>query len=142
MLSWLAGLMIRRSVRRLNAGNVGPMLSSYSKNAVLVFPGSHSWGGRYEGKERIEEFLRRCVTSGLQFEIHEVVVSGWPWAAKIWIRLTDSAAAPDGTLVYENRALIYAKTSLGKITYQEDYEDTQKVVGFDEYLAQRERAAV
>ena len=37
--------MIRRGVRHINAGDIGPMLASYSKNAVLVFPGDHSWGG-------------------------------------------------------------------------------------------------
>ena len=135
MFGWIVGLMIRRGVRRINDGDVGPMLSSYSSEAVDVFPGDHSWGGEYRGKDRIEEFLRRCVSAGLKFEIEDIVVSGWPWSAKVCIRLTDSATAPDGTLIYSNRALIFAKTAWGKIRFQETYEDTQKVVEFDEYLA-------
>jgi ketosteroid isomerase-like protein len=140
MFGWIVGLMIRRGVRHLNAGYVGPMLSSYSRNAVLVFPGDHSWGGEYHGKDRIEEFLRRCVSAGLKFEIEDIVVGGWPWSANVCIRLTDSAAAPDGTVIYSNRALIFAKIAWGKIKFQEDYEDTQKVVGLDEYLATHESA--
>ncbi|MEX0682868.1 MAG: nuclear transport factor 2 family protein [Dehalococcoidia bacterium] len=142
MIGWIAGLLIRHSVRRLNEGDVSPMLSSYAKDAVLVFPGDHSWGGEYKGIEKIEGFLRRCVAAGLKFEIQEVMVSGWPWSAKMCIRLTDSATAADGTVVYSNRALIYAQTAWGKIRYQEDYEDTQKVAAFDEYLAKHELATV
>jgi ketosteroid isomerase-like protein len=127
--------MIRRGVRHMNAGDVGPMLSSYSRDAVLVFPGEHSWGGEYRGKDRIEEFLLRCVSAGIQFEVQEVVVSGWPWSAKIWVRLTDRVTAADGSIIYANRAVIYAQTAWGKIRYQEDYEDTQKVAGLDQYLS-------
>ena len=141
MFGWIVGAMIRRSVRRMNAGDVGPMLGSYSSNAVLVFPGDHSWGGEYRGKDRIGEFLRRCVSAGLKFEIEDIVVSGWPWSAKVCIRLTDSVVAPDGTVIYSNRAVIFAKSAWGKIYFQEDYEDTQKVVGLDEYEAAHGLAA-
>jgi ketosteroid isomerase-like protein len=141
MLGWIAGLMIRRGVRHVNAGDVGPMLSSYSRDAVLVFPGKHSWSGEYRGRDRIEEFLRRLVRSGIQFEVQEVVVSGWPWSAKIWVRLTDRVTAADGSVVYENRAVIFAKTAWGKIRYHEAYEDTQRVAEFDKYLAAQEAAA-
>ena len=53
MLGWLAGIMIRRGVRRVNAGDIGLMLNGYSKNAVSVFPGDHSWGGEHRGKQQI-----------------------------------------------------------------------------------------
>ena len=140
MFGWLVSAMIRRSVRRVNEGDIDAMLNSYARDAVLVFPGDHSWGGEYRGRNRIEEFLRRCVSSGLKFEIEDIVVGGWPWDAKVCIRLTDRATAPDGTEIYSNRALIFAKTSWGKITFQEDYEDTQKVVALDEYEARRRTA--
>jgi ketosteroid isomerase-like protein len=117
------------------------MLSSYSRNAVLVFPGDNSWSGEYRGRDRIEEFFRRLVLAGIQFEVQEVVVSGWPWNAKIWVRLTDKVTVADGSVVYENRAVIYAKTAWGKIRYHEAYEDTQRSVEFDEYLATLETAA-
>ena len=142
MLGWIAGLMIRRGVRHINAGNVGTMLSSYSRDAVLVFPGDNSWSGEYRGKDRIEAFFRRLVLAGIQFDVQEVVVSGWPWSAKIWVRLTDRVTASDGAVVYENRAVIYAKTAWGKIHYHEAYEDTQKSLEFDKYMATLETAAV
>ena len=54
------------------------------------------------------------------------------------MRFTDEATAPDGTVVYTNRAVLFGKIAWGKIAYQEDYVDTQKVAEFDEYLAAHE----
>lgn len=138
MFGWIVRLMIRRGVRHLNAGDIGPLLSSYSREAVLVFPGDHSWGGEYRGKDQIEGFLRRFVRVGLQIEPQEIVVSGPPWNVIVCIRFTDKATEPDGTVVYTNRGVIFAKSAWGKIVFQEDYEDTQRVVEFDKYLALHE----
>jgi ketosteroid isomerase-like protein len=132
--------MLRRSIRRINQGDIAPMLSSYADDAVLVFPGDSSWGGEHRGKAAIEAFLRRFARIGIQFEAHEIVVSGWPWNAIIWVLFSDRARAPDGALVYENHGVIYAKTRWGKIVYQEDFEDTHRVAAFDEWLAVNEPA--
>jgi ketosteroid isomerase-like protein len=130
--------MIRRNVQKVNNGDIGPMLCGYADDAVLVFPGEHSWGGEYRGKERIRQFLQRCVDSNIKFNIEEIAVDGWPWNTTICVRLSDEAKAPDGRVVYTNRAMIYGKIKWGKITFQEDYEDTQRVVAFDKYLESAE----
>ncbi len=128
--------MLRRAIRRINAGDIGPMLSSYAEDAVLIFPGQNSWAGEHRGKDAIEAFLRRFVRVGMQFEAHQIVVSGWPWNATIWVRFSDCAKGPDGAVVYENRGVICAHTRWGKITLQEDFEDTEKVAEFDKWLAE------
>ena len=130
--------MIRRGVRRINAGDYRPMLSSFADDAVLVFPGDHSWGGEYRGKGEIEKFLRRFVEVGLQLEPHEIVVHGWPWKTEVMLRFTNEARDASGNVAYSNRGAIFARAEWGKIKFQEDYEDTQKVVAFDEYLASHE----
>jgi ketosteroid isomerase-like protein len=132
--------MLRRSIRRMNDGDIGPTLSRYSDNAVVIFPGDHSWGGQYRGKQRIGEFLQRLVDTGIKFEVEDIVVHGWPWRFTVCVRLTDSVRHPDGSLVYTNRAVIFAMSRWGKIYYHEAYEDTQKVVEFDRYLARTEHA--
>jgi hypothetical protein len=118
------------------------MLSRYTNDAVLIFPGDSSWGGEHRGRDAIEKFLRRFVAAGIQFEAHNVVVTGWPWSATIWVRFSDHARAPDGTVVYENRGVIRAETRFGKIVLQEDFEDTEKVAAFDRYLEAHERELV
>jgi ketosteroid isomerase-like protein len=137
---WIVSIMIRRGVRRINAGDIGPMLSSFAQDATLVFPGEHSWGGEYKGKAEIKKFLERFVELGIQLEPHEILVQGWPWKTTVMLRFTNEARDASGNVVYANRGAIFAQAVWGKIKYQEDYEDTQKVVEFDEYLASRESA--
>ena len=138
LYGWIVSLLIRRAVRRVNAGDVGPMLGSFANGATLVFPGDHSWGGEYKGKAEIEKFLQRFVRVGLRLEPHEILVQGWPWKTTVMLRFTNEARDTNGNVVYANRGAIFAQAAWGKIKFQEDYEDTQKVVAFDKYLASHE----
>jgi ketosteroid isomerase-like protein len=126
--------LVRYVVGRLSDGDPQPLLRLYSEDARLVFPGQHSWGGEYRGKREIEAFLRRFVSVGLKAEVDEILVNGPPWSTHLCIRFTDNAKAPDGTVIYANRVVVFARLVWGKIVFEETYEDTQKVVGLDEYL--------
>jgi ketosteroid isomerase-like protein len=126
--------MIRRNVRSLRAGDPGPLIASYAPDAVLVFPGNNSWSGEYRGREAIGGFLRRFVDDGLVGEAHDILVNGPPWRTRIAVFLTVRATDPAGAVVYDNRAILFARASWGKITYHEDFEDTHKSEAFDQYL--------
>ena len=118
-------------------GDPEPLLSRYADDAVLVFPGESSWGRTYDGKDEIRGFLTRFLDAGIRGEIEEVISQGPPWNTLVVIAFNDRAHAPDGTLVYENRAIIRARIAWGKIRHEEVYEDTQRVPALDEYLAGR-----
>ena len=75
------------------------------------------------------------VATGLQHEADDVVASGPPWRMTMVLRGTDRFEEPDGTLVYENRYVIWALTRWGFIRDYEVYEDTERSVAFDAYLA-------
>ena len=139
---WAVRALLRRNVEALRAGDVGPLLSCYTRDARLVFPGSHSWGREYRGRDEIEGFLQRFVAERLQGEIADVLVDGPPWRTRIAVQFNDEARDPDGTVVYANRALIYARLRWGRIVDEEVYEDTQKVAAFDEHLAARGELAL
>ena len=84
---------------------------------------------------------RRGGVEGLLFEItrgetDEILVNGPPWRTLVCVRFTDEARSPDGTLQYQNRAVLFARIVWGRIRYQDDYEDTEKVAAFDRYLAE------
>ena len=135
MYKWAVRWMIRRNARALSTGDPSPLLAGYADDAVLVFPGSSSWGGEYRGKAAIATFLGRFINAGLVGETHEILVNGPPWRTAICVVFTDSASDRSGKLVYENRAVLFARAVWGKIVYQEDFEDTHKVEAFDAYLA-------
>jgi ketosteroid isomerase-like protein len=126
--------MIRRNVAALRAGDPGPLLAGYAEDAVLVFPGPSSWGGEYRGKEAIAGFLRRFLDDGIVGETDDILVNGPPWRMKIAILFTATASDARGAVVYDNRAVLFARARWGKIVYQEDYEDTHKSEAFEQYL--------
>lgn len=130
--------MVRRNLAALNQGAIDPLLAGYAPDAVLVFPGSSSWAGEHRCRAAIEAFLRRFVDAGLTGEPHEILVNGPPWRTIICVLFTDRAHDESGAVVYENRAVLFARAVWGKIVYQEDYEDTVKAEQFDRYLARRE----
>jgi ketosteroid isomerase-like protein len=148
--------MIRRNVARLNAGDYGPTLAMYAGDATLTFPGDNSWSRQFRapgtgrapvpthrGRAEIEHFLRRYVATGLQMEVEDVLVNGPPWNTRAAAIVRDWAAAPDGSDAYANRAVLLVRSRWGRIVTHEDFEDTERVAGFDAFLAaaDRERAA-
>lgn len=141
MYKALVRSMIRRSVRSLQEGEIGPLLAGYADDAVLVFPGRSSWGGEYHGTEAIAGFLRRFLAVGLVGEAHEILVDGPPWRTLVCVVFTDRATDQSGQVVYANRAVLLARLRWGRITHQEDFEDTQKVAAFDAYLAREEASS-
>jgi ketosteroid isomerase-like protein len=130
--------MIRRSLRALAQGDPGPLLAGYAEDAVLVFPGRSSWAGEHRGKPAIEAFLRRYLEAGIVGEPRDIVVNGPPWRTTVCVVFLDHVVDESGTVVYENRAVIFGRVVWGKIVYHEDFEDTQKAEAFDAYLARRE----
>ena len=130
--------VLRRTVPKLMAGDVDAFLRFYADDATLMFPGDNSWGPVYRGKDEIRAFLERFLRVGLQGELREVFVSGPPWDTTACVRFDDQATAPDGTRVYENRAVIVLRARWGKILSEEVFEDTEKVAAFDRWLEANE----
>jgi uncharacterized protein (TIGR02246 family) len=135
MYKYAVRTMIRRNVAALRQGDPRPLLAGYAPDAVLVFPGSSSWGGEHRGREAIGAFLDRFLRAGLVGEVEEILVNGPPWRTTVCVLFTDRALGPSGTPVYENRAVLFGRIVWGKIVYHEDFEDTEKVAAFDEYLS-------
>lgn len=138
MYKWAVRRMIRRNLAALRRGDPGPLLASYAHDAVLVFPGHSSWGGEHRGQAAIGAFLRRYLEAGIVGDAHDIVVNGPPWRTTVCMLFVDRAVDAGGTVVYENRAIVFGRVVWGKIVYHEDFEDTHKAEAFDRYLARRE----
>jgi hypothetical protein len=50
---------------------------------------------------------------------------------RVCVLFTDRARGDDGRVIYENRAVLLIKARWGKVVYQEDFLDTQRVELFD-----------
>lgn len=135
MLSWLAKKVIARNMERASAGDIGPTLRMDAEDVKFRFPGDSSWATELQGKEKLEQWLRRFADVGIQIHPDEVVLKGFPWRQTICVRGTDHLDSPDGERVYENRYVIWGHISWGLLRDYEVYEDTQKSKNLDEYLA-------
>lgn len=141
MLSWVAKKILSRNMARLRAGDYRPLLRLDAKDVRFRFPGDSSWATELEGKQDLEQWLKRFVRVGIQIFPDEVVAKGPPWNTTICVRGTDHLKSPEGETVYENRYVIWGRMSWGLLKEYEVYEDTQKAAALDEYLAGREERA-
>jgi ketosteroid isomerase-like protein len=135
--------VLRRMASGLMEGDVEGFLRFYADDATLTFPGDNSWGPVYRGKREIRGFLERFLRVGLRGEVGEIAVVGPPWNTTAFVRFDDRARGRDGSLVYENEAVVVIKGRWGKVVSETIFEDTEKVAAFDRYLeAHEERTAV
>ncbi len=143
MLSWLAHRVLSHNMARLNEGDPQPQLRLIGEDSRLVFPGRSSWSGEFVGKPAVTQWLERFAGSGLQIFPDEVLVKGFPWRTTICVRGTDYLRSEGGELVYENRYVIWGHARWGRMTDYEVYEDTEKPLELDAWLAKQgdERAA-
>jgi ketosteroid isomerase-like protein len=143
MYKALVRALVRRNIAHLNQGDPEPLLRLASPDIELVFPGDNSWAamhrpvqkGRsahvtHRGIEECRAFARRFVDEHIQFAIEDVVVNGPPWRTRVAVRAHDYAEGPDGDR-YNNRAVAWIELRWGRIVRWEDYEDTERVAGWD-----------
>jgi ketosteroid isomerase-like protein len=136
MRSWLAKKVISYVMGRTRAGDIRPTLLLDAPGVTLTFPGQNSWSGRFRGKAEVERWLRRLAAAGIQTFPDEVVAVGPPWRTTVCVRGHDHMTGVDGSVVYENRFVIWGRLVWGRLTEYEVYEDTHKANLLDEYLAE------
>src|ERR1017187_3078320 len=113
MLSWLAKLVISRTMARARAGDIGLTLRMDAGDVVFRFPGDSSWAGEVRGKAELERWLQRLVRVGIKTFPDEVVVKGFPWNMTVCVRGHDYLTSPEGEIVYENRFVIWGRMAWG-----------------------------
>jgi hypothetical protein len=134
---------LRWNLRRLRAGDPEPLLRFDADDVRFTFPGTSSWACQLSSKEELRAWLGEFVRIGLQLTADEVVIKGPPWNTTVCIRCSDHLTGPDGTRVYENRAVIWGRISWGLLREYEVYEDTERSLALDRWLAaaQEQQAA-
>ena len=136
MQSWLAHKVISFVMGRTRRGDIRPTLLLDTPDVTLTFPGTSSWSGEFRGRDEVARWLRRFAAVGIQIYPDEVVAKGFPWNTTVCVRGRDYLRGADGTMVYENRYVIWGRMAWGRLKQYEVYEDTQRAAALDEYLAE------
>jgi len=130
--------MMMRNLEKVREGDLDPLLRWYAPDVRFRFPGATSWAIDAHSLDELRPWLERFVRVGMKLYADDIAVSGPPWDTRLVILLHDHCDAPDGTRVYENRGVIYGRMSWGRVREYEVFEDTEKVVAFDAWLAENE----
>jgi len=81
MYGFIVRRLVRRSFRRLSAGDYETVLKQFSPDIVFCFSGEHALGGELRGVEPTRRWFQRIyrLFPGIGFEPQAVVVNGWSW---------------------------------------------------------------
>lgn len=129
--------VLRGALRRLKAGDPGPVLRLLARDVRFRFPGRSSWAADGRGRDEVRRRLRRFVDIGMRLDVDDILVSGPPWATQVCVRFTDYYTDEYGKLAYLNRGAIIAQVRGFQVTRYEVFVDTEKVADLDNYLAAR-----
>lgn len=124
-------MKLRGVFAELNRGNYEPVLDTLAPKFVHSFAGEHSLGGTRATAEAYRRWFERlfAVFPGIQFEIRNVVVKGWPWDTLVAIEWYDTLTTRDGTR-RDNQGCHFIRFRWAKATEIRIYVDTQRVEKF------------
>jgi ketosteroid isomerase-like protein len=133
--------MVQRTARhafdQLNQGKYEPLLARLGPGFMHTFSGDHTLGGTRHTTEGMRRWFERLyrLFPHLHFEVHDVLVSGWPWGdTVVAIHWTDRAAPCDGR-PYSNHGVHIMRLRRGRLVGLHAYLDTQRVAEVCQRLA-------
>jgi ketosteroid isomerase-like protein len=114
---------------RLNKGDYEYALSGIGNTFEHRFAGEHCLGGKRTSIEALRHWFERLfrLFPNLQFEMHSIAASGWPWATTVVVEWTDRATPADGK-VYVNSGAHVMGMRWSKVVSIHAYLDTQVLI--------------
>ena len=129
--------MVRTAFESLNRGDFERPLGKFAPDVHFRFAGDNAMGADVHGVEGARSWFRRAfgLFEGIRFEIHDVVVAGWPWNTTVATHFTVTATLPEGR-PYRNEGMQLVRLRWGRIVEDLIFEDTHVVGAALEYLAE------
>lgn len=126
MYHYIVRQIIKRVFSQLSKGDFEFALSMASDTVEHQFAGAHSLGGTRHTPSAMRDWFQRLfrLFPSLEFELHRISVSGWPWNTVCVAEWTDRATAVDG-MAYENHGVHVVCIRWGKLQKLHAYLDTQ-----------------
>jgi ketosteroid isomerase-like protein len=115
----------RATWRRIAAGDIDAAGEMADAGMQFRFVGDTALGADLRGRDAFLAWFRaaRERLPGLTFEVHDVLVGGWPWNTRVAARLGISAPLPDGT-TYRNEGVQWLRLRWGRMVDDWVLEDT------------------
>jgi ketosteroid isomerase-like protein len=109
----------------LSAGRIEAITDLLSPNAVHYFVGTHALSGTRRTPGAIQAWYERLLRllQGINFTLHEVRVSGWPWHTQVEAIWTETNTGTDGVCT-SAEGVNLIEIRWGKVTSVRIYPDT------------------
>jgi ketosteroid isomerase-like protein len=116
---------VRQAFADLSAGKPDPLGEVMAPRFTYRFYGEHALPGERHTREALRRWTDRVarLLPGGRFQVHDVIVAGWPWNTRIATRVTVRATLPGG-VPYENVFMQTIRMRWGRITEVHTLEDT------------------
>jgi ketosteroid isomerase-like protein len=127
MFRWYVGREVRKRFAEMSRGDIAALLRWFGRDAHFVYPGTHALAGDHHPKPAIEAwFARAWSLFDFRFDVHDVLVRGWPWRIRVATRFTVRVTARDGR-EFVNPGMQYGVIRWGRIVEDRIHLDTQLV---------------
>jgi len=135
MLRWIVARRLRAVFRALNEGRTEPMLDALASRFEYRFEGDTPIGGLRRSRASMRRWWDRMyrLFPGLQFDVRQVSVAGWPWAMHADLLLNFTVPHGDGPL-YTNVVMQRLRFRGTRVSQVHTLEDTARC---SRYLAWR-----
>jgi ketosteroid isomerase-like protein len=127
---------VRSAWEHLARGDYDYVLDQFAPRFTHSFAGEHALGGERSGRDAQRAWFKRLfrLLPGIEFQLEDVLVRGWPWRARA-VALIHVRASVAGRR-YENEVAQTIDLRWGRITRIHNLEDTQKLAAALERLAE------
>ena len=125
MYCMLVARIVRSRFAAMSRRDLRPVLRYFADDALFWYGGDHALSGEYRSKAAIEQWFGRLWgLFEIEFEVHDVLVSGLPSRLRVATRFTAHVRTTDGRH-FRNRCMQYAQIRWGKVRADYIYPDTQ-----------------
>ncbi|WP_170298753.1 nuclear transport factor 2 family protein [Massilia eburnea] len=109
----------------LSAGRIEAITDELAPNASHYFVGTHALSGTRRTPEAIRAWYERLLRllQDINFTLHEVRVSGWPWRTHVEVIWTETNNGTDGVKT-SAEGVILIEIRWGRVTRVRIYPDT------------------
>jgi ketosteroid isomerase-like protein len=116
---------IRKAFAKISAGDWEAMVDGMAPTFTYRFYGEHALSGERHTHEALRRWWERAfrLLPDTRFEVHDVIVAGWPWSTRAATAVAVDVGLADGTR-YQNVVHQFLRMRWGKITEVRTLEDT------------------
>jgi ketosteroid isomerase-like protein len=136
MYHFIVGRKVKSAFMRVTSGDTDAFFERIAPTFSYTFSGANAIGGTRSSEGGMRRWFQRLfhLFPRIEMQVHDVVVSGWPWNTVVVLEWSDRATPCKGAAVCNSGVHVF-HLRWGRITRIHAYLDTQTVADACHMLA-------